>query len=93
MTFQDTPTGSTEIVSHTASTTVEVNIRDIDNRPPWFQPCTETEIVSSKVCMNSGYEGTVKLNEQEVGIGEFLKANSIQFNSIQGQQTPTLHTL
>ncbi|ROI37053.1 Cadherin-related family member 5 [Anabarilius grahami] len=66
---QDTPTGSTGIVSHTASTTIEVNIVDIDNRPPWFQPCTETEIVLSKVCMNSGYEGTIKLNEQEVGIG------------------------
>ncbi|XP_051740926.1 cadherin-related family member 5 isoform X2 [Ctenopharyngodon idella] len=59
---QDTPTGSTGVVSHTTSTTVEVNIADIDNRPPWFQPCTETEIVTSKVCMNSGYEGTVNAN-------------------------------
>ncbi|XP_067235635.1 cadherin-related family member 5 isoform X2 [Chanodichthys erythropterus] len=64
---QDTATGSTGVVSHTTSTTIEVNIVDIDNRPPWFQPCTETEIVSSKVCINSGYEGTVKLNEQETG--------------------------
>ncbi|XP_077066230.1 cadherin-related family member 5 [Siphateles boraxobius] len=64
---QDTQIGSTAVVSHTASTTIEVNILDIDNRPPWFQPCTEIELVTSKVCMNSGYEGTVKLNEQETG--------------------------
>lgn len=76
MIFQDTQTGSSAAVSHTASTTIEVNIQDIDNRPPWFQPCTEIEFVSSKACMSSGYEGTVNLNEQEVGIGEFLKANS-----------------
>lgn len=76
MILQDTQIGSTAAVSHTASTTIEVNILDIDNRPPWFQPCTEIEIATSKVCMTSGYEGTVNLNEQEVGIGELLKANS-----------------
>ncbi|KAK7121860.1 hypothetical protein R3I93_022830 [Phoxinus phoxinus] len=64
---QDTQIGSTAEVSHTASTTIEVNIVDIDNRPPWFQPCTEIEFATSKVCLNSGYEGTVKLNEQETG--------------------------
>ncbi|KAI2662240.1 Cadherin-related family member 5 [Labeo rohita] len=26
--------------SFTASATIIVNIKDIDNRPPWFQPCT-----------------------------------------------------
>ncbi|XP_056128628.1 cadherin-related family member 5 isoform X1 [Rhinichthys klamathensis goyatoka] len=64
---QDTQIGSTAEVSHTASTTIEVNIVDIDNRPPWFQPCTEIDFATSKVCMNSGYEGTVNLNEQEAG--------------------------
>ncbi|XDV53418.1 hypothetical protein PO909_021920 [Leuciscus waleckii] len=64
---QDTQIGSSAGVSHTASTTIEVNILDIDNRPPWFQPCTEVEFATSKACMNSGYEGTVNLNEQETG--------------------------
>lgn len=75
MTFQDTPTGSTGVISHTASTTIEVNIIDIDNRPPQFQPCN-SDPNFAQVCIMPGYEGTVKLNEQEVGIGEFLKANS-----------------
>lgn len=66
MTFQDTPIGSTAEVSHTASTTIVVNIIDIDNRPPWFQPCTETEINTSKICLMSGYNGNVILNQQAV---------------------------
>ncbi|XP_073687422.1 cadherin-related family member 5 isoform X1 [Garra rufa] len=60
---QDTPIGSTGVVSHTASTTVVVNINDIDNRPPWFQPCTEHNVGTSKVCVNTGYDGTVNLNQ------------------------------
>ncbi|XP_016324417.1 cadherin-related family member 5 [Sinocyclocheilus anshuiensis] len=63
---QDTPIGSTARVSHTASATIVVNIIDIDNRPPWFQPCTETEIDTSKICLMSGYNGNVNLNEQAV---------------------------
>ncbi|XP_051978635.1 cadherin-related family member 5-like [Xyrauchen texanus] len=54
-------------VSHTASATIIVNIIDIDNRPPWFLPCTEMEVSTSKLCLNTGYEGTVSLNEQAVG--------------------------
>uniref|UniRef100_A0A8C2ASX6 Cadherin-related family member 5b n=1 Tax=Cyprinus carpio TaxID=7962 RepID=A0A8C2ASX6_CYPCA len=64
---QDTPIGSTAEVSHTASTTIVVNIIDIDNRPPWFQPCTETEINTSKICLMSGYNGNVILNQQAPG--------------------------
>ncbi|XP_016117661.1 cadherin-related family member 5-like [Sinocyclocheilus grahami] len=63
---QDTPIESTAEVSHTASTTIVVNIIDIDNRPPWFQPCTETEIDTSTICLMSGYNGNVNLNEQAV---------------------------
>ncbi|XP_048014047.1 cadherin-related family member 5 isoform X2 [Megalobrama amblycephala] len=61
---QDTATGSTGIVSHTTSTTIEVNIKDIDNRPPWFQPCN-SDPNFAQVCIMPGYEGTVQLNEQE----------------------------
>uniref|UniRef100_A0A9J8BIZ6 Cadherin-related family member 5b n=1 Tax=Cyprinus carpio carpio TaxID=630221 RepID=A0A9J8BIZ6_CYPCA len=64
---QDTPIGSTAEVSHTASTTIVVKIIDIDNRPPWFQPCTETEINTSKICLMSGYNGNVILNQQAPG--------------------------
>lgn len=67
MTFQDTPIGSTAEVSHTTSTTIVVNIIDIDNRPPWFQPCVEAETGTSKICLMSGYNGIVNLNEQAVG--------------------------
>ncbi len=55
------------MVSHTASTTIVVSILDIDNRPPWFQPCTETAIDKSTICLMSGYNGNVNLNEQAVG--------------------------
>ncbi|TRY97056.1 hypothetical protein DNTS_001462 [Danionella cerebrum] len=64
---QDTQIGSSAEVSYTASTTVIVNVIDIDNRPPWFQPCTEIGFGYSKQCMSAGYEGTVKLNELTTG--------------------------
>ncbi|KAL7857669.1 hypothetical protein AOLI_G00177710 [Acnodon oligacanthus] len=64
---QDTPLSTSETPSHTASTSVKVSVLDINNRPPWFQPCTETAIGFTKVCLNSGYEGKVNLNEQAAG--------------------------
>ncbi|XP_026057691.1 cadherin-related family member 5-like isoform X2 [Carassius auratus] len=60
---QDTLIGSEAEVSHTASTTIVVNIIDIDNRPPWFQPCTETEVGTSIICLMSGYNGKVNAKE------------------------------
>ncbi|XP_024240577.1 cadherin-related family member 5 isoform X2 [Oncorhynchus tshawytscha] len=62
---QDTPTSTPP--SFTATATIHVNIMDIDNRPPWFQPCTETIVDMSKICLSSGYTGTVNLTEQVVG--------------------------
>ncbi|XP_051548605.1 cadherin-related family member 5-like [Myxocyprinus asiaticus] len=67
MTLYAQDTQDSAPVSHTASATITVNIIDIDNRPPWFQPCTEMEVSTSKLCLNSGYEGTVNLTEQVVG--------------------------
>ncbi|XP_036432372.1 cadherin-related family member 5 isoform X1 [Colossoma macropomum] len=64
---QDTPLTTSETPSHTASTSVKVFVLDINNRPPWFQPCTETAIGFTKVCLSSGYEGKVNLNELETG--------------------------
>ncbi|XP_059191774.1 cadherin-related family member 5 [Centropristis striata] len=51
----------------TASTTITVTIQDVDNRPPWFKPCTEYEIGGTLICQNTGYTGRVVLNEQEPG--------------------------
>ncbi|XP_062859939.1 cadherin-related family member 5 [Trichomycterus rosablanca] len=56
---QDTPLFSSETPSHTATTTVIIEIVDINNRPPWFQPCTETIVGLAKVCISSGYTGIV----------------------------------
>ncbi|XP_061102783.1 cadherin-related family member 5-like [Conger conger] len=65
---QDTPTTTqTEEPSYTATTTITVNIRDIDNRPPWFQPCTESTVGTAKICLSSGYKGKVNLTEKEDG--------------------------
>ncbi|MCI4382036.1 hypothetical protein PGIGA_G00258900 [Pangasianodon gigas] len=60
---QDTPLSSAVTPSHTASTTIIVTILDINNRPPWFQPCPETTVGTAKVCITSGYTGNVFLNE------------------------------
>ncbi|MCJ8736151.1 hypothetical protein PDJAM_G00255570 [Pangasius djambal] len=60
---QDTPLSSSVTPSHTASTTIIVTILDINNRPPWFQPCTETTVGTAKICITSGYTGNVSLNK------------------------------
>lgn len=65
--FQDTPLSSTDTPSHTATTTVIITIVDVNNRPPWFQPCTETTIRMAKVCLNSGYTGRVS-NETVINL-------------------------
>ncbi|XP_072529890.1 cadherin-related family member 5 [Salminus brasiliensis] len=64
---QDTAFSPPVTPSHTASTTITVTIIDINNRPPWFQPCTETLIGITTICLNSGYQGTVNLTEQATG--------------------------
>ncbi|KAJ8406548.1 hypothetical protein AAFF_G00301220 [Aldrovandia affinis] len=65
---QDTPaTTETKEPSYTATTTITVNIRDIDNRPPWFQPCAESTVGTAKICLSSGYKGKVNLTEKEDG--------------------------
>ncbi|KAG5269993.1 hypothetical protein AALO_G00187440 [Alosa alosa] len=53
--------------SFTATTTISVNVRDIDNRPPWFQPCTKATIGIAKLCYSSGYKGRVNLTEKQEG--------------------------
>ncbi|KAJ8343257.1 hypothetical protein SKAU_G00305860 [Synaphobranchus kaupii] len=57
------------VPSHSATATINIDILDVDNRPPWFQPCTEVTVGSnSKVCLGSGYTGRVNLTEKTEGI-------------------------
>ncbi|XP_037538427.1 cadherin-related family member 5 [Nematolebias whitei] len=56
-----------EDISFTATTTIMISILDIDNRPPWYQPCSRREVGGTVVCESSGYTGRVYLNEQETG--------------------------
>ncbi|XP_041967042.1 cadherin-related family member 5 isoform X2 [Alosa sapidissima] len=62
---QDTQTSTPQTLS--ATTTVIINIKDIDNRPPWFQPCTPETYNQATVCLNAGYNGQVTLTQQTTG--------------------------
>ncbi|XP_028811506.1 cadherin-related family member 5 isoform X2 [Denticeps clupeoides] len=53
--------------SFTATATITINVRDIDNRPPWFQPCTKTTVGMAKICYNLGYRARVNLTEKQEG--------------------------
>ncbi|XP_045564944.1 cadherin-related family member 5 [Salmo salar] len=53
--------------SFTAVVTITVNVKDIDNRPPWFQPCVRTNLGIAKLCVSSGYRAKVNLTEKEDG--------------------------
>ncbi|XP_060758917.1 cadherin-related family member 5 [Neoarius graeffei] len=64
---QDTPLSATVTPSYTATTTVIVTVLDINNRPPWFQPCTEFTVGIAKGCVTSGYTGNVNLHQQVTG--------------------------
>ncbi|XP_067105227.1 cadherin-related family member 5 [Osmerus mordax] len=65
---QDTYNGSASSEPFfTSVTTITVNVKDIDNRPPWFQPCVRTNIGPAKLCVSTGYKGKVNLTEREDG--------------------------
>ncbi|KAM7424677.1 hypothetical protein PAMA_000841 [Pampus argenteus] len=51
----------------TSVATITVLVKDVDNRPPWFQPCTRTNLGIAKLCVSSGYRGRVNLTEKEEG--------------------------
>ncbi|XP_018411534.1 PREDICTED: cadherin-related family member 5 [Nanorana parkeri] len=48
----------------TGNASIVVNIADGDDKPPFFMPCTE---ISTKICINNGYTGSV--NRTEVASG------------------------
>lgn len=67
--LQDTPLPTADVrPSFTATTTIMVSILDVDNRPPWFQPCTKHEVGGAVVCVNPGYKGNIALNEAVVRV-------------------------
>ncbi|XP_075995829.1 cadherin-related family member 5 isoform X2 [Genypterus blacodes] len=64
---QDTLPSAGETPPHIATSTVLVTILDIDNRPPWFQPCTKFTVGEDVICQNTGYTGKITMNELEAG--------------------------
>nr|XP_046208431.1 cadherin-related family member 5 isoform X2 [Oncorhynchus gorbuscha] len=86
---QDTPTSTPP--SFTATATIHVNIMDIDNRPPWFQPCTEIILDMSKICLSSGYTGTVNLTEQVVGALPLLPGPVHAIDGDKGLNVPIMY--
>ncbi|XP_039663432.1 cadherin-related family member 5 isoform X2 [Perca fluviatilis] len=66
---QDTPLApASSRMPFNASTTIMVTILDVDNRPPWFQPCSKHEVGGAVICQSAGYTTKVVLNEQETGV-------------------------
>lgn len=65
--FQDTFNGSASNKPFfTSVASIAVHVKDVDNRPPWFQPCSRTSLGTAKLCVSSGYRGRVNLTEKEV---------------------------
>ncbi|KAM8894131.1 cadherin-related family member 5 isoform 2-T2 [Spinachia spinachia] len=65
---QDTLDGSaSDRPFFTSVATITVQVRDVDNRPPWFQPCLRTSSGIAKLCVSTGYRGKVNLTEKEDG--------------------------
>uniref|UniRef100_A0A1A8EAN5 Cadherin-related family member 5 n=1 Tax=Nothobranchius kadleci TaxID=1051664 RepID=A0A1A8EAN5_NOTKA len=65
---QDTFNGSaSDEPFFTSVATITVHVKDVDNRPPWFQPCLRANLGNAKLCVSSGYRGKVNLTEKEEG--------------------------
>ncbi|XP_037605239.1 cadherin-related family member 5 [Sebastes umbrosus] len=65
---QDTLDGSSSNEPFfTSVATITVQVKDVDNRPPWFQPCLRTNLGIAKLCVSTGYRGKVNLTEKEDG--------------------------
>ncbi|XP_068433878.1 cadherin-related family member 5 [Clinocottus analis] len=65
---QDTLDGSaSDKPFFTSVASITVQVKDVDNRPPWFQPCLRTNSGIAKLCVSTGYRGKVNLTEKEDG--------------------------
>lgn len=83
--LQDTFNGSASNKPFfTSVATITVRVKDVDNRPPWFQPCTRTNLGNAKLCVSSGYRGKVNLTEKQVGsdwrLHHSKKRNALHLN-------------
>ncbi|NXG76778.1 CDHR5 protein, partial [Baryphthengus martii] len=58
---RDRPVDSTDL-THTATATVNIMIKQVDTRPPWFLPCTFINTDNS-ICISSPYSGRVNISE------------------------------
>ncbi|XP_075422920.1 cadherin-related family member 5 isoform X3 [Ascaphus truei] len=63
LTARDTENAG-DIKSHTATATVNIEIWDVDDKPPQFLPC---RMVGTKICINDGYRGNVTRSEHATG--------------------------
>ncbi|XP_074521745.1 cadherin-related family member 5 [Halichoeres trimaculatus] len=65
---QDTFNGSaSDQPFFTSVASITVLVKDVDNRPPWFQPCLRATLGIAKLCVSTGYKGRVNLTEKEEG--------------------------
>lgn len=60
----------------TSVATITVHVKDIDNRPPWYQPCVRANLGMAKLCVSTGYKGRVNLTEKEVRLQGKLSEGS-----------------
>ncbi|XP_053545266.1 cadherin-related family member 5 [Bombina bombina] len=63
LTVRDTQTAGAP-GSHTATATINITIKDSDDKPPQFLPCTD---YGNKVCISDGYRGEINRTEQVTG--------------------------
>nr|XP_009669135.1 PREDICTED: cadherin-related family member 5 [Struthio camelus australis] len=59
---RDRPVNSTN-TTHTATATISIFIEQADTKPPWFLPCTFTNM-DNNVCISSPYTGRVNISEK-----------------------------
>ncbi|XP_053742771.1 cadherin-related family member 5-like [Synchiropus splendidus] len=52
----------------TSTTTILITISDVDNRPPWFQPCDKLDLGGAIICQNDGYTGMLTMGEKVAGV-------------------------
>ncbi|XP_034049880.1 cadherin-related family member 5 isoform X2 [Thalassophryne amazonica] len=87
----------------TSVATITVHVKDIDNRPPWFQPCMRTNLGLAKLCVSTGYRGKVNLTEKEEGPlalepgpvfardGDKNRSEQISYRILRGNEGNILH--
>lgn len=81
------------VQGNTATTTITVNVEDVDNRPPWFQPCQQLPDKTTKICLSSGYTGNVNLTEKVDGPLPLDPGPLYAIDGDVGINTPIIYTI